>query len=1200
MYLKSLELHGFKSFPDKTVLRFNEGSTVIVGPNGSGKSNITDAMRWVLGELSSKSLRGSKMEDVIFSGADGVRPMGFAEVSITFDNSGEDKKINSEYDEITVTRRYYRAGDSAYFINKKPVRLKDIIELFMNTGVGREGYSIIGQGRIAEIISKKSEDRRSVFEEAAGITKYRYRKNESQKRLAETEDNMTRVGDIASELESRIGPLERDSTKAKRYLELYEIKKKLDISLWRYDMDKLRESTEQLERECTMSAHELEMAEDTINQLGQRVERMYENSRRNAQETQRYRDALSEVRVAKSKIENDAKLNENNILYSKRSLDTAKKRKGEAEKSLDGAKVQLSSFEERLAEVERLLENQRRICGELSSKRAEVIAKRNTEDTEVERLFKERQTADANLSSLRVRLSVLKNSVTEGEVRSESIKDEIHSYAADIEKLEEQIKSISEVVSDYDSRINGEKDKFNAADRGLNEAVEKRENLRGLLSRENAATEAITSRVSAMERMLEHFEGYNSSIKFVMNESTCGRLSGIHGPLSHLIRVESCYAVALETSMGMALQNIVTADEASAKAAIASLKKNSAGRATFYPITTVKGYENTPELLKAKNCRGFIGFADELVECNAEYRNIISSVVGRVCVFDNIDNASDMARASGWRVRAVTLDGQQINAGGSFTGGSARRDSGMLTRNAQIDELKKERASRELEAEKLSAEISSLDESIVKLTRSRNDADEKRRIMESLASVEKASLGELEAKRDMTVGLRDRLSDDMSKFAESTKQSSAEITSIEDEILKVENRVAELILLRETAASNRGKLDLEADELNLSFSDAQVRLAQLMKDAELLGDSISEAKRRTEELDAEIASLINEIERLDDEIVKADAIILSLSGQGDETEAQIKTLEEKIISLMAEGDKIEINLNELRRREKEHSSKKNILFVAHTKNTGKLENLKTEADKMTGRLWDEYELTYSAAIELENTDGYEKVSDGNRISARQRLSELKNQIKALGHINISAIDEYTEVKERYDSIRRQLDDLGEARRELCDIINGIEDDMRRMFTEAFGIINKNFGEVFRELFGGGVAELTLTNPEDVLTSGIEISAAPPGKTIKSLSLLSGGEQAFIAIALMFALIKYSPSPFCIFDEIEAALDEVNVARVANYIKKFSSDMQIIMITHRRGTMEIADTLYGVTMARKGISKVFTLDVNAVDDKYLKN
>ena len=1202
MYLKSLELHGFKSFPDKTVLKFDHGTTIIVGPNGSGKSNITDAMRWVLGELSSKTLRGSKMEDVIFSGADGVRPMGFAEVSMTFDNSGEGKTIQSDYDEITVTRRYYRAGESAYFINRKPCRLKDINEIFMNTGVGKEGYSIVGQGRIAEIISKKSEDRRSIFEEAAGITKYRYRKNESQKKLSETESNMLRVGDIAAELESRIGPLSRESEKARRYLELYNEKKRVDVSLWRFDMDKHRADLERLEAETKMSAHELEMAEDTLKQLGEQVERAYESSRLNKEELVRVRDDITRVKTARAKIEKDAKILENNTLYAKRSLERELKLKGEAQVHLKEANEKLLALRDGKVSVTAEKEKAAERCAEITGERNAEMLKRGVLDGEIEQLFKDRQRAEGDLADIRVRLNVLKRSVEEGAERKRSIGEELESYKTTLASLTASAEKQQETVDGYTKGVSEQAERFEKADAELAEAIKERDSLRDSLAKARAECDSLASRITALERMLEHFDGYSNSVKYIMNETKSGRLRGIHGPLSYLIKTDAKYTVALETAMGNALQNIVVEDEPSVKAAIASLKKSGAGRATFYPMTTMRAQKRSAELESAASCKGFIGFADELIECDGRYRGIVGSIVGRICVFDTLENASDMARARGWRVRAVSLDGQQINAGGSFTGGSTKRDSGMLSRNSQIDILKKEKADCDKRSGDISDELEKLARKISALTRARSEADDNRRLMESLLSVEKTSLGEIEAKRKMTGEMIERLEDDVLRFDENKAKASEEIERLSADVTVRESEIAALTENREAKAAERGAVDLEVEALTQSLSEVQVSLTSLTKDEESAEESISETEVRIGELEAEITERGESAARYEAEIAGSATTADGLVKEGEEADAELDALEKKSDALSTEGDSIDAALSELRRKEREVSSKKDILVVSHAKNETALEKTQNEIDKAAARLWEEYELTYSQALELEGEDGYETVTKETRSRTAGRLHELKSQIKSLGHVNVAAIDEYVETKERYDYIKTQLDDLEASKSELEGIIRELEAEMRTMFTDAFHKINANFGEVFRELFGGGTAELTLTNPEDVLTSGNEISAAPPGKTIKNLSLLSGGEQAFIAIALMFALIKYSPSPFCIFDEIEAALDEVNVARVANYVHRFSEEMQIIMITHRRGTMDIADTLYGVTMPRRGISKVFTLDVNAADanSEFLKN
>ena len=1200
MYLKSLEVHGFKSFPEKTVLNFNPGATIIVGPNGSGKSNITDAMRWVLGELSSKNLRGSRMEDVIFAGSDGLRPMGYAEVSVTFDNSGKEKTINSEYDEITVTRRYFRSGDSEYYINRKQVRLRDITELFMNTGIGREGYSIIGQGKIAEIISKKSEDRRNIFEESAGITKYRYRKQESEKKLNETAANMQRVGDIEAEIGSRLPSLEREASKARRYLELYGEKKMLDVSLWLWDMKGTRAELEKTETDAEMSAHELEMAEDTARQLETQIETVDEKRRNNRETYQRTVEEQSEKNKSSSQFENDALRLENNIARSKERIASVKERISSA---LEAEKREKEKAERLASEAEKLKEElgkSRENEAAISEKRERLLADKSEHDALIDALFDKRRAIEEELSDLTVRLNVLKNAVDSQSEQKEELKDQIAARRAELAAAEAEVEKQSGVVTSYEKKSAEEKSALDAVLGKLAELTERGDEVRRDFNESTASLEAMEERAAAIKRMVEHFDGFNNSVRFVMKASSDGELSGIHGPLSNLIRVEEKYSVAVETAFGGALQNIVTEDEPSAKAAISLLKRESAGRATFYPLTTVKAQPRGNEAEGAKTPRGFIGFADELVSCDPKYKDIVSSVVGKTAVFDTLDHASDMGRAHGWRVKAVTLDGQQINVGGSFTGGSLKRDSGMLTRSGRIEKLNEEIKEEKKKNASLSDELGKIEAEVSSLTAERLDREEKSRLLDSLFGVEKASLTEAGAKRDFLSGIVNKLEDDLKGSDGTREKNEAEIRDAGEKIEEKKKEIEKVNEERDELAAQRGEIDLSAEDAAEELAGARIETARIEKDLELNAQLTAEAEANAGARRAESADGESEIERLGEEIKLAEEAKIRLREQGEQMDSEAKALEEKLKKLGEESDELEAQLTGLRAKEREHSSKKELLLVANTKNENKLGRLRESIDKMTARLWDEYELTFSSAVELEKEEGFRPVDEKNRREIHSRFVTLRDEIKSLGSVNVGAIDEYATEKERYDGIKRQMDDLIASRAELEKIITSIEEDMKKMFTEAFDQINKGFSEVFRELFGGGNAELSLTDPEDVLGSGIEISAAPPGKTIKHLSLLSGGEQAFIAIALMFALVKFNPSPFCIFDEIESALDEVNVARVANYVKRFSEQIQIIMITHRRGTMEIADTLYGVTMPRHGISKVFTLDVgDESNEKFIK-
>ena len=784
--------------------------------------------------------------------------------------------------------------------------------------------------------------------------------------------------------------------------------------------------------------------------------------------------------------------------------------------------------------------------------------------------------------------------------QKEELKEQIASRRTELETASVETEKQSEVVSSYEKKAEDVKVALEETLGKLASLTERAGDVRRDFNESTASLEAMEERAAALRRMVEHFDGFNNSVRFVMKASSEGELSGIHGPLSGLVRVEEKYSVAVETAFGNALQNIVTDDEKAAKAAIAALKRESAGRATFYPLTTVKAGPRGSEAEAARSHRGFIGFADDLVSCDPKYKSIVSSVVGKTAVFDTLDNASDMCRAHGWRVRAVTLDGQQINVGGSFTGGSLKRDSGMLTRTGRIEKLNDDIRAEKEKNTSLSEELAKIDSEISSLTAERLDREEKVRLLDSLLGVEKASLSEAEARRDFLSGIVEKLEDDLKGSDGNREKNESEIAGIESEIYKKNKEIEEINVRRTELAAKRGELDLDAEAAGEELSAAKIETARIEKDVELNGQLIIEAKEAAAARRAESADGVAEIARLTGEIRVAEEAKARLREQGEQMSSEARSLEDKLKKLNEESDALESQLTDLRSKEKEHSSKKELLLIANTKNENKLSRLRENIDKMTARLWDEYELTFSSASALENEEGYEKVDEKNRRAVHSRFVALRDEIKSLGPVNVSAIDEYATEKERYDGIKRQMDDLIASRGELEKIISSIDEEMKKMFAEAFDQINKSFSEVFRDLFGGGHAELSLTDPEDVLNSGIEISAAPPGKTIKHLSLLSGGEQAFIAIALMFALVKFNPSPFCIFDEIESALDEVNVARVANYVKRFSDQIQIIMITHRRGTMEIADTLYGVTMPRHGISKVFTLNVgDESNEKFIK-
>ncbi len=1194
--LKSLELHGFKSFPEKTVIRFDEGSTVIVGPNGSGKSNITDAMRWVLGELSSKNIRGSKMEDVIFVGADGYRPMGFAEVSVTFDNTDPESRIDSPYDEITVTRRYYRAGESEYYINRKKVRLRDIYELFMNTGIGREGYSIIGQGRIAEIVSKKSEERRGIFDETAGIAKFRFKKQEAQKKLDETEANMLRVEDILSELEARVGPLERQSRKAREYLDLFEQKKEIDIALWLYDMDRIRKDEEKTKADCAISRHELEMTQDTEKQLEAQSERLFNASQDNKQEAARVYEKIRAATEMSHTAEQEYRLMENDVTHTEAEIENANARKAENEEKLAAAHTLLKERNEKLDGIIAAAAEADEVLAALSAERENTLSLNREKETELSDALAEQKKHEDALMELRVRLTVLQNTLSSQSERSSGLSGDIAKYEAELAEIAATAADLTDSVQQYSDTIDGARTAAAEAAADIEKTQAEADLLAGEISALGAQIQAFDSRIGALKNMMDHFDGYNNSVRFVMNETKSGRLQGIHGPVSHLITVDKDYSIALETALGAALQNIVVSDESAAKQAIYALKQSGTGRATFYPLTSVKASARSRDTEAAASYKGFVGFADELVTVDAKYAGVIGSLLNRIAVFDTLDNATVMARAQGWRVRAVTLDGQQINAGGSFTGGAVRRDNGMLTRSSQIADLTAQRDGLVKQSEMLAEKLRAVRERIDSLTAKKNTESDKEQLIITLMRADQTQLDELEARRGVIENLMGQLREDWDKLAELGRRGDSDLLSLQEECAAEEAEVSRIAAARADMDIERAAIGDTLEALAGKIAAQQVRIAEIKKDTESAQREILDTSEDIRRLMTEITALSENAANLLESLGEMQRNIEAKKQQSTAFADDLAALNAERASLEAGSMDFEKRINELHLRLRDISAKKELIITANSKNENKHQQLIADMDKMTQRLWDEYELTATTAAEL----NYPPVEDGNRAPMFARLSELKGKIKELGHVNVAAIEEYAEVKERYDFVSVQMKDLNEAKDDLLGIIGSIEGEMKTMFLDAFEKINENFCEVFRELFGGGEAHLSLSDPEDVLSSGIEISAAPPGKMIKHLSLLSGGEQSVIAIALLFALIRVNPSPFCIFDEIEAALDEVNVQRVAQYVKRYSEHMQIIMITHRRGTMEIADTLYGVTMPRHGVSKVFTLDVSSMTEEDFEN
>lgn len=1193
MYLKSLELHGFKSFPNKTTLNFERGATVIIGPNGSGKSNISDAMRWVLGELSSKNIRGSKMEDVIFGGADSRKPMGFAEVSVTFDNTDAAHRLNSPYDEITVTRRYYRAGSSEYYINRHPVRLKDIYELFMNTGIGRDGYSVIGQGKIAEILSKKSEDRRGIFEDAAGIAKYRYKKQETERALEKTDENMVRIEDNLSYLESRVGPLEKESEKAKKYIELYDKKKQLDVSLWLYDTEKLRNDIKEAEDAFKLSEHELEIADDTLRSLQTQSDRLFEESQAKKLESEKIYSEIDAATKSLHEVDSGIMIAQNEAGHKRELAEQGRNSLTALHASVVSAKDDADKLLEEAERLEKSNEERQKKYDALRSEQEELLKKAQALEAELDEKQSKIRVRESELMDVQVRLSVLESARASDAAKSATANQEAVRYEEEAAKLEAECDAATQSVDMYVSRLSELDGKLEKLKQKQNELLKHKDEISDRLATLKVERGTLEQRIDALRRMEEHFEGYSNTVRHIMKKcEEGGYVKGkIYGPLSKLIQTDSKYITAIETALGQSMQNIVVDTEATAKETIGALKRDNAGRATFYPVSSIKYAGETDEIRRAANYNGYIGRADTLVECDGEFSEINRYLLGRTLVFDGLDNASFAAKELRYKVKIVTLDGQVINAGGSFTGGSAKRDSGILSRTAEIERLTVKLSEVKSNFELLSREYSDVCNDCETTDSELGTERQTAELLRAMLSTEQNRLEAAKAKLDANGELRSMLKSDMERIGnmhQNYESDHAELENSAKELESVINAIrserAETEISRHALLDERESKGNEADALFLEMTEVR-------RDAEVKRQLAGNATARGREFEAKAEEMLAQIKLYERQEAELDQKQSHNRAESDKLRTLLKNLGDSRVEIESEIQQIEVKMNSTRIKINEKTNQKEVVFRTHTKNEAHLKNMSDELDKMTSKLWEDYELTYLTA----NAMGYPAVDEKNRQGFVSEQSTLKSQLKSLGSVNVNAIEEYTQVKEEYDSLKRQVDDLTASKNDLLGIISNLDKEMRVKFTEAFSAINANFAETFRALFGGGSAELVLSEPDDVLSSGIEIKAAPPGKIIKNMTLLSGGEQAFIAIALLFAILKVNPAPFCILDEIEAALDEINVKRFAEYIKEFEST-QFVLITHRRGTMEAADCLYGVTMPERGISRVLTLDVNDIESR----
>ena len=1180
MVFKELEIQGFKSFPDKVKITFDAGVTGVVGPNGSGKSNLSDAVRWVLGETSSRQLRAAgKMEDVIFGGTRRRSAMGFASVRLTLDNTGHTLDVDA--DEVTIGRKYYRSGDSEYTINGQVCRLRDVYELLLDTGIGRDGYSVIGQGRIAEIVAAKSSERREIFEEACGIAKYRYRKTEAERRLAAAGENLERLRDILGELESRVGPLEKESAKAQKFLELSEQRKTLEVTLWTDSVHRARDTVRQQVRDYETAQADYERFDGEAKAAEQEAEEIRMQAQQLTIAVERLngdiRSITEQISGSDSRIavlENDILRNEESIASLRSEIEAGEQDGAEADAALQRHRAVAAKME---AEGEKLAAEIDALNAELT-KLADASnasgARKDTLRAEITDLTAKRTeaqvaqaAAEAAEETARQRLPALEQAVQEGTDQWETARQDLTDTIRYREMLTENEKQLANVRSGLELKLKNRKAALDEAD-----TAEQR------LGRE---LDAARQRLSVLRELEKNMDGYQNSVKAVMRAAGARRLRGIIGPVSAILKVEPGCEVAVETALGAALQNIVVENEAAAKAAIALLRSDNAGRATFLPLDTVQ-----PGVFRGR-LSGTARLASSLVQADARYDNIVSNLLGRIIVVEDINEASRVARDNGFRSRVVTMDGQVINAGGSFTGGSVQRSAGLFTRKQEMEELriraaklqkdclaaqeKTDQCKEQVDA--LQAELTATASEQITAANDRVRAEaEQKRLEAAAAQLETAR----NARRQEIDTLQAALADSRAK-AEDAAKLQAELTA------KIDRRTAEMSRIAEGDDSFLTRQNALAQDLSAKRLEQVTR----QKDAELAYSQIAALEQRARDAAARRTSL--------------EESVAALAARSDACRAEIADIRQtradsQTTIAQKEAEIREATQKRLARQQAETETLARARTAADSREEMSREMARlaerkaaaeSEYDQTVAKLWDEYQLSVSQAEAL-------CVEFDSLPALRAQVADLRGKIRALGSVNVSAIEEYKEVKARYDALVTQVTDVEESRNELSRMISKLSAQMREIFTDSFRAINENFGRVFAELFGGGEASLMLEDESNVLSSCIGIRVAPPGKVIKNLEALSGGEQALVAISIYFAILAVNPAPFCILDEIEAALDDANVVRFAQYLRQVSDKTQFIVITHRRGTMEAANVLYGVTMQEDGVSKLLKLDLEQVD------
>ena len=1179
MFLKSIEIQGFKSFADKTVLKFGKGVTAVVGPNGSGKSNISDAVRWVLGEQSTKNLRGQSMEDVIFSGTANRRPHGFAEVTLTIDNS--DRTLNFDNDEVSITRRYFRSHESEYLINKAVVRLRDVNELFMDTGLGRDGYSMIGQGKIDNIVSSKSDERRDIFEEASGISRYRYRKIESEKKLSLADDNYLRLMDIFTELEGRVGPLAEQSEKAKKFLELSADKKDLEIGLWLNNLNQSNDLLKNQDNKITVAKAQYKDIEDSLLDIANSIELKSEEQSSAIVRIDEIRREISEIDETIARTEGEIALQNSSIEFNLKSIERLKSNLDDIANSDSRTLIEIENRKRDIEEKQKLIDEFTIKSQEINEKLTGLISNSENISRQIEDLTMQLNKLSVDISEHKVAKVTAESSVAEINARNIAVKELLEENQSKLTNLENELgelyqfsKSTEEKIEECTNSLKGYQIRFDSRAQKLADYKEKLDTARLDL-------EDKKRRVHILHELEKNMEGYNYSVKKIMQEATNGILSGIHGPISKIITVPTEYAVAIEIALGSSLQNIVVNNENDAKRAINYLKTKNSGRATFLPISTIKPKNLTENGLD--DCFGFVGIASELITTDKKYADIISSLLGKTVIVEDLDSAVTISKKYSNRFKIVTLDGQIVNAGGSLTGGSLSKNVGIISRSGEI--------------EKLNAEIGKLGKKIIDLTEQYN-------LYQSEVSSVEADI--INAKSELTAAQEDkirvdgeirRVSDIIASFNTSSTalneellandvrtgellktiaDSDAAILQLTEQYNVTQNEITEKSGGRDTVTDERNELSEKLTEIKITILEYQKDVESLNSSVKLLEDNVSNSDSKCEDINREITELLQKNQNAEEHIAELEKLIVELKDKATAKNEEINLTNES-------RNNIDKESQQLRVTEREKTAEKEKLGGEVARLEERKENMLKEYDEIIKKLFDEYELTRTEAELL--TKPVENIAE-----AKKQLGEIKSKIKSLGNVNVAAIEEYKEVSERYEYLSAQLEDVEKSRKELSKLIEEITAQMKEKFIIGFEKINENFKTTFAQMFNGGHAELVLTEPENILESGINIVAKLPGKNVPSLDGLSGGEKALIAISIYFAIMKVNPPPFCFLDEVDTALDDINVDRFAEYMKKSQFNTQFICVTHRRGTMDSADMLYGVTMQEKGITKLLQLDV----------